>query len=55
MDFRQYARDQLPSLLTPCEPEILEELAQHLEDLYRESSAAPDSIMTKRSHARRAR
>jgi len=36
MDFRQYVREQLPSLLTPREPEILEELAQHLEDLYRE-------------------
>jgi predicted permease len=36
MDFRQYVRQQLPSLLTPREPEILEELAQHLEDLYRE-------------------
>jgi hypothetical protein len=34
MDFRQYVREQLPSLLTPREPEILEELAQHLEDLY---------------------
>ena len=37
MDFRQYVREQLPSLLTPREPEILEELAQHLEDLYREA------------------
>jgi predicted permease len=36
MDFKQYVREQLPSLLTPREPEILEELAQHLEDLHRE-------------------
>jgi hypothetical protein len=33
MDFRHYVREQLPSLLTPREPEILEELTQHLEDL----------------------
>jgi predicted permease len=40
MDFREYVREQLPSLLTPREPEILEELAQHLEDLYREQRSA---------------
>jgi hypothetical protein len=40
MDFRRYVREQLPSLLTPREPEILEELAQHLEDLYREQRSA---------------
>ena len=40
MDFREYVRQQLPSLLTPREPEILEELAQHLEDLYREQRLA---------------
>jgi putative ABC transport system permease protein len=40
MDFRRYVRDQLPSLPTPREPEILEELAQHLEDLYREQRSA---------------
>ena len=40
MDFKQYVREQLPSLLTPREPEILEELAQHLDDLYREQRIA---------------
>jgi predicted permease len=40
MDFRRHVREQLPSLLTPREPEILEELAQHLEDLYREQRSA---------------
>ncbi|HZM95073.1 MAG TPA: permease prefix domain 1-containing protein [Vicinamibacterales bacterium] len=30
----------MPSLLTPREPDILEELAQHLEDLYREQRSA---------------
>ena len=40
MDFHQYVREQLPSLLTPREPEILEELAHHLEDLYREGRSA---------------
>ena len=40
MDFKQYVREQLPSLLTPREPEILEELAQHLDDLYREQRSA---------------
>jgi hypothetical protein len=40
MDFRRYVPDRLPSLLTPREPEILAELAQHLEDLYREQRSA---------------
>jgi putative ABC transport system permease protein len=40
MDFRRYVREQLPSLVTPREPEIVEELALHLEDLYREQRSA---------------
>src|SRR5215510_10531605 len=54
MDFRQYVREQLPSLLTPREPEILEELAQHLGDLYREQLSAGldhDEALTRASRA----
>jgi predicted permease len=40
MDFREYVRSRLPSLGVPREPEIVDELAQHLEDLYRESLSA---------------
>jgi hypothetical protein len=40
MDFRKFVREQLPSVLTPREPKILEELAPHLEDLYREQRSA---------------
>jgi putative ABC transport system permease protein len=35
MDFRSYVRGRLPTLTTAREAEILEELAQHLEDVYR--------------------
>ena len=34
MDFRAYVRDRLPHLGVPREPDIVEELAQHLEALY---------------------
>ena len=40
MDLPTVRREQLPSLPTLREPEILEELAQHLEDLYREQRSA---------------
>jgi predicted permease len=40
MDFREYVRNRLPSLGVPREREIVDELAQHLEDLYRESLSA---------------
>jgi predicted permease len=36
MDFRQYIRDRLPHLGVAREADIVEELAQHLEDLYHE-------------------
>ena len=40
MDFRRYVRDQLPPLALEREPEILDELAQHLADLYEEGRSA---------------
>ena len=40
MDFRQYVRDHLPPLTLQREPEILDELAQHLGDLYNEARSA---------------
>lgn len=40
MDFRQYVRDRLPPLAIAREPEIVDELAQHLSDLYQEARAA---------------
>jgi hypothetical protein len=36
MDFRPYVREQLASLAVAREADIVEELAQHLEDVYRE-------------------
>ena len=39
MDFRGYVREQLPALEGVREAEIVDELAQHLEDLYREGLA----------------
>ena len=36
MDFHQYVRDHLPPLTISREPEILDELALHLSDLYQE-------------------
>src|SRR5688572_18083761 len=40
MDFRQHVRDRLPPLALQREPEILDEIAQHLADLYEEGRAA---------------
>jgi len=40
MDFRRYVRDHLPPLAIAREPEIVDELAQHLSDLYQEARAA---------------
>lgn len=37
MDFRAYVRDRLPPLAISREPEIVDELAQHLSDLYQEA------------------
>src|SRR5918996_2639010 len=36
MDFRRYVRERLPALKVVREEEIVEELAQHLDDVYRE-------------------
>ena len=40
MDFRPYVREHLPRLTIARESEIVEELAQHLEDIYREQRDA---------------
>ena len=40
MDFRAYVRDRLPELDLARDPEILDELAQHLADLYKEGRAS---------------
>jgi putative ABC transport system permease protein len=40
MDFRRYVRDHLPALRVIREDEIVEELAQHLGDVYRDALAA---------------
>ena len=40
MDFRRYVRQHLPSLTLAREPEIVDELALHLADLYREARAS---------------
>lgn len=40
MDFRQYVRDHLPPLTIAREPEIVDELALHLADIYREARGA---------------
>src|SRR4029079_18520517 len=37
MNFRSYAREHLPALTIPREEEIVEELSQHLEDLYHDA------------------
>ena len=39
MDFRRYVRDRLPPLAIAREPEIVDELAQHLHDLYHDARA----------------
>ena len=43
MDFRSHVRQHLPPLTIAREPEIVDELAQHLADLYREARAAGDT------------
>jgi macrolide transport system ATP-binding/permease protein len=40
MDFRRYVRERLPVLKMVREEEIVEELAQHLDDVYREGLAS---------------
>ena len=40
MDFRRSVREHLPPLAIAREPEIVDELAQHLADLYQEARAA---------------
>src|SRR5918996_695998 len=40
MDFRRYVRERLPALKVVREEEIVEELAQHLDDVYREGLAS---------------
>ena len=40
MDFRRYVRDHLPALTIGREPEIVDELALHLAELYREARAS---------------
>ena len=40
MDFRRYVREHLPPLTIAREPEIVDELALHLADLYREARAS---------------
>ena len=40
MDFRRQVREHLPPLTMAREPEIVDELAQHLHDLYEEALAA---------------
>ncbi len=40
MDFRRYVRDHLPALNVVREGEIVEELSQHLEELYRDGVAS---------------
>ena len=40
MDFHAYIREHVPRLALEREPEIVDELAQHLADLYQESIAA---------------
>ena len=40
MDFREHVRAYLPPLATAREPEIVDELALHMADLYQEARAA---------------
>ena len=40
MDFHRFVRDHLPPLAIAREPEIVDELAQHLSDLYQEAVAS---------------
>jgi hypothetical protein len=40
MDFRSHVREHLPALGVTREEEIIEELAQHLDDVYRDGRVA---------------
>src|SRR5918993_5254488 len=40
MDFHRYVRENLPALTIRREPEIVDELALHLAELYREATAS---------------
>ena len=40
MDFHRYVREHLPALTIRREPEIVDELALHLAELYREARAS---------------
>ena len=40
MDFHRYVREHLPALTIAREPEIVDELALHLAELYREARAS---------------
>src|SRR5215203_542612 len=40
MDFHRYVREHLPALTLRREPEIVDELALHLAELYREARAS---------------
>lgn len=54
MDFRRYVRDRLPPLAIAREPEIADELAEHLSDLYEEAVAAgldPDAARARAAAA----
>lgn len=54
MNFRQYVCDRLPPLPIAREPEIVDELAQHLADLYRDAIASglsPDAALARATAA----
>jgi len=51
MDFRRYVRDRVPPLAVAREPEIIDELAEHLSDLYQEGLAAGASHETAMARA----
>ncbi len=40
MDFRSYVREYLSTLTLPREPEVVEELAEHLQDVYQDARAS---------------
>ncbi len=55
MDFRRHVRDHLLPLTIAREPEIVDELAQHLQDLYDEAIASGHAARRRRgARARRA-
>jgi putative ABC transport system permease protein len=51
MDFRPYVRERLSPIVLAREPEIVEELAEHLSDLYQEALAAGASHETAMARA----